>query len=310
MTAEAPRTAASSAVVHGVTTPQTGMLRRVISLLPRMPFTLAVVATLLVVGVATGCLWSALSGRPLLDVVAYGLPALQDGRWWTPVTGAFFAISPLQYIPVVGGFLLLTGFAELRLGTRRAATVAVALQLGAVLTAAGFFALTSGHGWPWADDLAGRLDVGFSAGCGRRRRRGVGHAGTAVARTAARGTARLRAGLADVRRRDLGRRAHHRHLRRTGLRTTARGSSTDAEDALTEPARAADHGCRRLRRRGGGLAAGRRGAGRPVGDRRQGRRHVPDDRLARRAGLAADRERRAQGTPPGVAMGRRLHRPS
>ncbi len=125
---------------------------------------MTVVVTLLVLGIVTGTLWSALSGRPLLDVVAYGLPALQDGRWWTPVTGAFFALNPLEYIPVVGGFLLLAGFAELRLGTRRAAMVTVALQLGAVLAASAFFALTSGHGWPWADEMALQLDVGFSAG--------------------------------------------------------------------------------------------------------------------------------------------------
>ncbi len=138
--------------------------RRPITVLRRIPFTLTVVLGLLVVGVATGTLWSALGGRPLFDVVAYGLPALEDGRWWTPVTGAFFALNPLEYVPVVGGFLLLAGFAELRLGTRRTAMVTVVLQLGAVLAASSFLALTRGHGWPWADELSRQLDAGFSAG--------------------------------------------------------------------------------------------------------------------------------------------------
>jgi hypothetical protein len=70
----------------------------------------------------------------------------------------------LEYVPVAGGFLLLVGFAELRLGTRRAAALAAGLQLVGVLAASGFFLVTRGHGWAWADLLAGKLDVGFSAG--------------------------------------------------------------------------------------------------------------------------------------------------
>ena len=86
----------------------TSKLRSLVPLLRKIPFTLAVVAALLVTAVVSGSLWSPLEGRPLLYQVGYGLPALEDGRWWTPLTGMFFALNPpFEYIPVAGGFLLL-----------------------------------------------------------------------------------------------------------------------------------------------------------------------------------------------------------
>jgi phosphatidylglycerol lysyltransferase len=130
----------------------------------RLPFTLAVVGTMLVLGVVTGTLWDSLEHRPLFDTVAYGLPAFQAGRWYTVVTGAFFALTPAQYIPVAGGFLLLVGWAEWQLGTRRAAIAAVAGQALGVLLAALVLLPLSHTGWTWAVRIADDLDVGFSAG--------------------------------------------------------------------------------------------------------------------------------------------------
>jgi lysylphosphatidylglycerol synthetase-like protein (DUF2156 family) len=137
---------------------------RVVALARRLPFTFAVVGTMLVVGVATGTLWSALEDRDLLHHVAYGLPALQDGRWWTPVTGAFFALTPAQYLPVAGGALLMVGWSEWRLGTRRVAVAATSTHLAAVLLASLFLLVVGGTGWEWAARLATELDAGFSAG--------------------------------------------------------------------------------------------------------------------------------------------------
>jgi hypothetical protein len=156
--------------------------------LRRIPFTLAVVAVMLAAGVATGALWSPLGASALWAHVAYGLPALEAYRWWTPVTGSVFAQTPLQYIPVAGGFLVLVGFAELRLGTRRTALVTVVTQLAGVLGAAAVLWLARGHGWPWADRTAQVLYVGFSAGA-----LGVAAAATATLHSPWRG--RLRAGL-------------------------------------------------------------------------------------------------------------------
>jgi hypothetical protein len=154
----------------------------------RIPFTLTVVAVMLVAGVATGAMWSPLRGSTLEGHVAYGLPALEAHRWWTPVTGSFFAQVPLQYVAVAGGFLVLVGFAELRLGTRRTALVTAATQLAGVLGAAAMLWIAGGHGWPWADQTSRVVDVGFSAGA-----LGVAAAATATLRTPWRG--RLRAVL-------------------------------------------------------------------------------------------------------------------
>jgi lysylphosphatidylglycerol synthetase-like protein (DUF2156 family) len=104
--------------------------------------------------------------RPLFSDVAYGLPAFSAGRWYTLVTGSLFALTPSQYLPVAGGFLLLVGWSEWRLGTRRVAVATVAAQAAGLLGAAAVLALVGGtaSGWDWAARVAGDLDVGFSAG--------------------------------------------------------------------------------------------------------------------------------------------------
>jgi lysylphosphatidylglycerol synthetase-like protein (DUF2156 family) len=136
----------------------------VLVVLRRLPFTVAVVALMLVLGLVTGSLWNALQDRDLFDVVAYGLPAFRDGRWWTVVTGSLFALTPLQYLPVAGGFALLVGWSEWRFGTRRTAIAAIATQAAGVLGAALLLALLEPTGWSWAVRIADDLDVGFSAG--------------------------------------------------------------------------------------------------------------------------------------------------
>ncbi|MGW8566493.1 bifunctional lysylphosphatidylglycerol flippase/synthetase MprF [Isoptericola sp. NPDC055881] len=130
----------------------------------RIPFTLAVVGTMLVLGVVTGALWSPFAEHPWFDDVAFGAPALADGRWWTPVTGSFFALSPWEYLPVAGVFLLLVGWAEHRLGTRRAALAACTCQVVGVVGTSLLLALLARTGWAWAVRVGGELDVGFSAG--------------------------------------------------------------------------------------------------------------------------------------------------
>ncbi len=136
----------------------------VLSIARRIPFTLTVVAVMLVVGVATTTLWSPLLDKSWYESVAYGLPSFEAGRWWTPASGSVFALVPLQYLPVAGGFLLMVGFAELRLGTRRAALVTVVCQLAGVLGAALLLLTLRDTGWEWAARTAGSIDVGFSAG--------------------------------------------------------------------------------------------------------------------------------------------------
>ena len=130
----------------------------------RVPFTLTVVVVMLVLGVVTQTLWSGVNDRPLFHDVAYGLPAFQAGHWYSVVTGAFFALIPVQYVPVAGGFALLVGFAEWFLGTRRVAIVTIAGQAIGVLGAALLLRVLVPTGWQWAIDLSTVWDVGFSAG--------------------------------------------------------------------------------------------------------------------------------------------------
>lgn len=140
------------------------LARRVFDVWRRLPFTFTVVVVMLVTAVATGSLW-----RPAVDAdwyreVAYGVPAVLDDRWLTFFFGPFLAIGPWYYVPMAGGFALLVGYAEWRLGSWLAATVTVAGQLFGVLAAIVFLLAVRDTGWPWAQEMAGRLDVGFSAG--------------------------------------------------------------------------------------------------------------------------------------------------
>ncbi len=130
----------------------------------RMPFTAGVVLVVLAVGTATGSLWIPISERAWFPDIAYGIPSLVDGAWWTPVTGSFLALSPAFYVPVIASFLLCVGFTEWRLGTARTALICIGGQLAGVLGAAGTVAVLQESGWGWAEALATTRDAGFSAG--------------------------------------------------------------------------------------------------------------------------------------------------
>ncbi|MFI5592924.1 bifunctional lysylphosphatidylglycerol flippase/synthetase MprF [Amycolatopsis sp. NPDC051758] len=142
-----------------------GRIRGTVAVLrQRLPFTSSVVLAMLLLAVATGALWSAAEDRAAYPFVAYGLPSLEVGRWWTMFTGPFFAVIPWYYLPMVGSFALFAGFAEWQLGTRRAMAVTIGGQFVSVLVATQFLALSRNSGWLWAERMADSLDVGFSGG--------------------------------------------------------------------------------------------------------------------------------------------------
>ncbi len=152
--------AASAAVTAGG-----GRIRGAAAVLrQRLPFTSTVVLAMLVLAVATGALWNAAEDRAAYPFIAYGLPSLEAGRWWTMLTGPFFAVVPWFYLPMVGSFALFAGFAEWQLGTRRAMAVTIGGQFVSVLVATQFLALCRNSGWLWAERMGGSLDVGFSGG--------------------------------------------------------------------------------------------------------------------------------------------------
>ena len=65
----------------------------------KAPVTIALVVILWVVGAVTGSLLDGPS-ESLLDTVGAGVPAFQDGHWWTPLTAAFFAADLFTYLGV------------------------------------------------------------------------------------------------------------------------------------------------------------------------------------------------------------------
>ncbi len=133
-------------------------------LIKRVPFTTAYVVVTMVLSIVFGTLWQRIDSKSWYSDIAYGLPSFEAGKWWTLITGNFFALYPIYYVFVAGAFALLTGFAEWKLGTRRTIVLTVVYQLAAVLLTAALFLIFRGTGWEWAAEKSTETDVGFSAG--------------------------------------------------------------------------------------------------------------------------------------------------
>jgi len=130
----------------------------------RLPFTSGLLALYLVVGVVSEALWTPAKNQPWYPHVAYGLPALQAGEWWTVLSGTLVSEVPLHYSLVFAGILLFCGWCEHRLGSTRTALLFAGGQLAAVLGASLLLALLAPTGWPWAVEVAAARDVGPSGG--------------------------------------------------------------------------------------------------------------------------------------------------
>lgn len=137
--------------------------RSITGVIRAVPATLVLVALILAAGIIGQGLWRPVTEQPWFDAVAYGLPALADGRWWTPFTGTIFVAHPLVYIPTLLSIVGL-GYLELKRGTRVALLYFGFGQLFAIFATAAFLMFASMLPWPWAVTLAGQLDVGASGG--------------------------------------------------------------------------------------------------------------------------------------------------
>lgn len=145
------------------------LVRRAISRvggwLREYPATSAIVLVALGVGVATGALWSDVSGNEkLYDSVAYGLPPLRDGRWWTFLTGAFFVPELVLYVPVLLLLIVAASTYERRVGHWQTLVVVVGGQMAGAMVTALFLWPFRDSSWTWAAGLARTVDVGISAG--------------------------------------------------------------------------------------------------------------------------------------------------
>ncbi|AZS35446.1 Phosphatidylglycerol lysyltransferase [Microbacterium lemovicicum] len=135
----------------------------VLRVVSRIPATLSLIAAILVTGVIWGGLWSPFQDSDLFPQVAYGLPALEEGRFWTPITGTFFVNLPWVYILTILGFAGMA-FLEFKRGSRVALAYFGIGQLFAVFAAALLLWVGAFLPWPWAQLQAGVLDVGPSGG--------------------------------------------------------------------------------------------------------------------------------------------------
>lgn len=138
-------------------------LTHVVGIARRIPVTLTMVALLLLVGVIGEGLWNATQDQSWYDLIAYGLPSFEAGRWWTPLTGTFFVIEPWVYLPTLIGFLWV-GALEYGRGSRVTLAYFGIGQLFAICMTELFLFFASMLPWPWAIALAQQLDVGCSGG--------------------------------------------------------------------------------------------------------------------------------------------------
>lgn len=159
MTETAP--AASPAGADQLATTRAHALVRLVR---HLPATLLTVAAVFIVGLLSQGLWSPFDESAGMDTWAYGLPAFEAGRWWTPITGTFFVAEPWLFLPTLIGFVGM-GVLEYARGTRVTLAYFWVGQIVAVLaTSLLLAALSVFSGWEWVQDTATTLDVGASGG--------------------------------------------------------------------------------------------------------------------------------------------------
>ncbi|MFS6529682.1 DUF2156 domain-containing protein [Microbacterium aurugineum] len=129
----------------------------------RIPSTLTMVVLILAVGVIWRGLWAPFEDSDLFPTVAYGLPNLAEGKWWTPLTGTFFVNQPWVYVFTIAGFWGMA-YLEFRRGTRVAIAYYAVGQLFAIFATALVLLVLSSFPWAWATTQAQALDVGASGG--------------------------------------------------------------------------------------------------------------------------------------------------
>ncbi|MET8685703.1 DUF2156 domain-containing protein [Streptomyces sp. NPDC004732] len=122
----------------------------------RAPVTVFVVVALWAVGAFTGSLGSGPSGTLLSDI-GVGVPALTDGRWWTPLTSVLWCPGIGNYIGSTLLLLLLGSAAEQRMGSLRTAVVLFLGQVLGSLLGTGIVKLGALAGEDWLDDLSRNL---------------------------------------------------------------------------------------------------------------------------------------------------------
>ncbi|RKE16883.1 bifunctional lysylphosphatidylglycerol flippase/synthetase MprF [Streptomyces sp. TLI_171] len=127
------------------------------------PLTLALLAALWVVGAATGSLADGPSPS-LLEQVGVGLPTLEAGRWWTPVSSLLWCSGLAPYLLLSLLLVLVGPFAERRLGSPLSAAVLVAGQVLGTLLGTALVRLGVAADLGWTQDIQDQIAVSPGAG--------------------------------------------------------------------------------------------------------------------------------------------------
>ena len=139
--------------------------RKLLAALRRIPFTLGLLGVLILCAVLINLFGEIRGHSAFLQRGGYGLSALREGRIWTLLTGIFLAVYPWLVAGNLWLIALFVGGYEARAGSKRAALVFFATQIGgALLTAVAIVWPLTATGWPWAQHLEQASDLGASVG--------------------------------------------------------------------------------------------------------------------------------------------------
>ncbi|WP_345764475.1 bifunctional lysylphosphatidylglycerol flippase/synthetase MprF [Diaminobutyricibacter sp. McL0608] len=126
-----------------------GALNGIARLVAGRPFTSSVVVAILTLALVTGPL-----NGPGIHVRSWAgtgfEPVVEGGRWWTPLTSVFFTDSLFELLTVLILAVLLLGWAERLMGTRRTALAFAATTIVGTLAGIGLQALGARGGELWA----------------------------------------------------------------------------------------------------------------------------------------------------------------
>lgn len=129
----------------------------------RVPATVCFLAAVWGAGLVTG---SITHGPPrwLSGYVGAGLPSLEHGYWWTPLSAGLWASGLGNYLAVTALGLLILAPAEHRMGVTRTFTTLLISQTVGLLLAAGLIKLAELTHEPWLSALTGETAVGTLPG--------------------------------------------------------------------------------------------------------------------------------------------------
>lgn len=142
---------------------QSGSNYLVLSLLRRLPFTIAMAAAILVITAVTGTLLHPITSQALTKW-GFGLDDLYEGHSYNLFYSAFQVFRPYMFLAILASLLLFLGACEYMLGTWRAA---LSFWVGHIIGYLGGLLVLIGLGEigvGWAQVLVVQKDVGASNG--------------------------------------------------------------------------------------------------------------------------------------------------